>query len=235
MAYGHWRIGLDLRRDAMVCIALQKRRSGWALRRWWQQEDAPEITDEARIATLRLWRREMPNQHSTAIALSAAGTLKRTLSVPGLALRDSEQAQWIVNSVAQQLEMAAEALAFDYCNTAENNVSVTAARRQDVDRLLSLAAAAGLKVKAVTPDACALQHYLDWLPPGYGSINWFDGEAWLWATATDWGRSPEPLADALRCGGGSFDPWSCLNQLYPPLPEKSERFTVALALALGER
>lgn len=235
MAYRYWQTGLHIQGDAMVCIALQQMRSGWALRRWWRQALSPQATDADRIATLRQWRREMPVQHRVAIALPAAGTLKKALPAPGLALRDSEQAQWVISSMAQQLEMAEASLAFDYRQVNPGGFQVTAARQQDVLRLRQIAKGAGLNLAAVTPDASALQAYLPWLPEGAGSVSWFDGERWLWASGDDWGCAEHPAPGSMLCGSGidDFDPWHCLSQLQPPLPANGDAFAVALALALG--
>ncbi|ELN2736891.1 hypothetical protein [Pluralibacter gergoviae] len=237
MAYRYWQAGLHIQRDAMVCVALQQGRSGWGLRRWWWQQNAPDATDVQRIVTLRQWRREMPLQHRVAVAFPAAGTIKRTLPAPGLTLRDSEQAQWITSSMAQQLEMPAGALACDYHDVAQRGLRVTAARQQEVVRLYRLARDAGLRVGSVTPDASALQHYFPWLTDSAAGLSWFDGEQWLWATREDWGCGAEPAPDAIRCcsDADGFDPWRCLSQLQPPLPEAGDRFTIALALALAGR
>lgn len=235
MAYGYWQAGLHIQRDAMVCVALQQSRSGWGLRRWWCQHYAPDATDAQRITTLRQWRREMPIQHRVAVAFPAAGTIKRTLPTPGLTLRDSERAQWIVSSMAQELEMPPGALACDYQAAQPQGLNVTAARQQEVIRLHQLVRTAGLRVGTVTPDASALQHYFPWLSERAGGLSWFDGEQWLWATRDDWGCRTDPAPDLIRCGsqGEEFDPWSCLCQLQPPLPENAGRFTIALALAIA--
>ena len=235
MAYRYWHVGLHIQRNAMVCVALQQGRSGWGLRRWWRQQNAPDAADARRIETLRQWRREMPLQHRVAIAFPAAGTLKRTLPAPGITLRDSEQAQWVASSMARQLEISSETLTCDYHGVAQRGFCVTAARRQEVTRLFQLAKAAGMRVGSVTPDASALQRYLPWLTDNIHGLSWFDGEQWLWATGEDWGCGPDHVPGLVSCGGGTadFDPWRCLSQLQPPLPEEGGQFTVALALALG--
>lgn len=235
MTYRYWQAGLHIQDDAMVCIALQQARGGWALRRWWQQALTPHSTDADRTATLRKWRREMPVQHRIAVALPAGGTLRKVLPAPGLVLRDSEQAQWIISSMAQQLEMAEASLAFDYCQATRGGFQVTAARQQDVLRLRKMAKGAGLNLAAVTPDASALLAFLPWLPDGAGGVSWFDGERWLWAAGEEWGCADHPAPGSLVCGSGinDFDPWHCLSQLQPPLPVNGDTFTIALALALG--
>lgn len=233
MAYRIWRVGLHIQHHAMVCIALQRGRSGWALQRWWREESADAQSDEGRIATLRRWRREMPLRHRVAMALPAAGTLQKTLPAPGLALRDSEQAQWVVGSMARELEMPASSLAFDYRQTGEHTLHVTAARRQDVVRLRRMAAAAGLKVAAVTPDACALRAFFPWLKKRADGLSWFDGEQWLWATPGGWGYGSEPVGCPVSGYGDGFDPWQCLSHLQPPLPEQGDAYAVAIALSLG--
>lgn len=238
MTYSHWQAGLHFQQDSVVCVALQRTRFGLALRRWWQIPLAKEVTEPKVIAALCKIRREMPRYHRIAVALPAADTLQKQLPPPQMHLRESEQVQWIVNTVAQQLEMPANTLAFDFHDTDANSYSVTAARQRDISLLQQRLRAARLNLFAITPDACALQNFLPWVSEAVPGLCWRDGEHWLWATRESWGSSPEQLDEFLPCTtqslvGETFNPWFPLNQLQPPLPENGDAFAIALALAVG--
>lgn len=238
MAYSQWLAGLHFQPDSIVCVAVQKTRSGRALRRWWQLPVAADVSEAELVAALRRIQREMPRFHRLVAALPAAVTLQKQLPPPQMVLRESEQARWIATSVSKQLEMPTDTLTFDYQNTDTNSYSVTAARRRDVDVLQQRLRAAGLNILAITPDASALQNFLPWLAKEETGICWRDRHQWLWATREAWGCSSEPPDGLLRCttqrtDGIGFNPWFPLCQLQPPLPEKGDAFAIALALALG--
>lgn len=238
MAYSHWQVGLHFRPTEIVCVALQKTRFGSALRRWWQVPVETQATESELTNALRRLQRELPRNHRLSAALPTAETLQKQLPVPQLPLRESEQEKWIASTVAQQLEMPAEELVFDYRKTETNSYSVTAARRSDVDRLQRRVTGAGLNLCAIAPDACALQHFLPWVAQDKLGVRWRDGDQWLWATRNAWGACAEPDPSLLPCtthltSGEAFNPWFPLHQLQPPLPENGDLFSIALALALG--
>lgn len=259
MAFGCWQIGLHIQQDKIAALALQRVRGGWALRRWWLLPLPADLstlsssqTENALVAALSAWRRELPWQHAVSLAFPAHRTLQKTLPQAAMTLRDSEQAQWIASAMAQQVAMEPSALCFDYQpNIQAEGWSVTAAQRKDVEPLQRIARALRLHVTAITPDACALRHFLPWLSQGASGLAWQDDARWLWAGAAGWGSvlqaeasslhqlstrlaMPELVrctaqADAVSC----FDPWSVIGQIQPPLPTDSDAFAIAIGLALG--
>ncbi|SNY71909.1 pilus assembly protein PilM [Enterobacter sp. CC120223-11] len=240
MAYSQWLSGLHFQQDNLVCVALQKSRSGYALRRWWQLPLARDASEEEQSAALRRIQREMPRFHRVAVALPASDTLQKQLPSPQMALRESERALWVAGTVAKQLEMPIDTLTFDYQSTETNIYSVTAARRRDVAALQKRLHTAGLNVEAITPDASALQSFFTWMAKDEQGLCWQEQHHWLWATRNAWGSGAEPPEGLLRCttqphNGPSFNPWFPLTQLQPPLPERGDDFAIALALALGVR
>lgn len=259
MAFGCWQIGLHIQQDKIAAIALQRVRGGWALRRWWLlplpadfSSLSPAQTENALEAALSAWRRELPWQHAVSLAFPAHRTLQKTLPQAAMTLRDSEQAQWIASAMAQQLAMEPAALCFDYQpNILADGWSVTAAQRKDIDPLQRVAHALRLHVTAITPDACALRHFLPWLPHEAGGLAWQDSRQWLWASASGWGsvsRAEVPSLQQLStrlampeltfcCVQAEnvprFDPWCVMGQIQPPLPADSDAFAIAIGLALG--
>ncbi|MEO3991635.1 pilus assembly protein [Pseudocitrobacter cyperus] len=259
MAFGCWQIGLHIQQDKIAALALQRVRGGWALRRWWLlplpadfSSLSPPQTENALVATLSPWRRELPWQHAVSLAFPANRTLQKTLPQAAMTLRDSEQAQWIASAMAQQVAMEPGALCFDYQQSPQaDGWSVTAARRKDVEQLQRVARALRLQVTAVTPDASALRQFLPWLSAEWNGLAWHDANQWLWANATGWGSAELEQTPSLshlearlattglvQCtthvgGAICFDPWSVIGQKYPPLPGEGDDFAVAIALALG--
>ncbi|MGU3415248.1 pilus assembly protein [Enterobacteriaceae bacterium C34A] len=240
MAYSQWLAGLHFQQDNLVCVALQKARSGYALRRWWQLPLVRDASEQEQSTVLRRIQREMPRFHRVAVAISASDTLQKQLPQPQMALRESERAQWVASTVSKQLEMPADTLAFDYQSADTNIYSVTAARRRDVDALQKRLCDVGLNVETITPDASALQSFLPWIAKDEQGLCWQDKCQWLWATRNAWGSGAEPPEGLLQCttkllSGTSFNPWFPLTQLQPPLPACGDDFAIALALALGVR
>lgn len=259
MAFGCWQIGLHIQQDKITALALQRVRGGWALRRWWLlplpadfSSLSPSQTENALVAALSAWRRELPWQHAVSLAFPAHRTLQKTLPQASMTLRDSEQAQWIASAMAQQVAMEPSALCFDYQpNTQVEGWSVTAAQRKDVEPLQRVARTLRLQVTAITPDACALRHFLHLLPHNAGGLAWQDSHQWLWASAAGWGSVPLTEAPSLQqlstrlslpelvhCTAQSddllhVDPWCVIGQIQPPLPADSDAFAIAIGLALG--
>lgn len=156
--------------------------------------------------------------------------------------------------MAQQLEMPASSLCVDYAQSAAvDGWRVTAAQRLDVNALCRLATRLRLRVVGIVPDASALSAFIPWLPVETQGLAWRDEASWLWATAENWGYclcSDAPsfphmvsrvnagafrLCTSAPCDGQSFDAWSVIDRLQPPLPSCGDSYTVALGLALGAR
>lgn len=261
MAFGCWQIGLHIQQDKIAALALQRIRGGWALRRWWLlplpadfSALSPSQTENALVAALSAWRRELPWQHAVSLAFPAHRTLQKTLPQAAMTLRDSEQAQWIASAMAQQVAMDPSALCFDYQPTPQTEGwSVTAAQRKDIEPLQRVARMLRLHVTAITPDACALRQFLPWLSREASGLVWQDNSQWLWASTSGWGSVSLAEAPSLQqlCTRLSqpelvcctaqvedvphFDPWRVIGQMQPPLPADSDVFAIAIGLALGAR
>lgn len=256
MAFRYWQLGLHIQHEGIFIVALQRGRSGWALKRWWHLPltVSSDQNDSALLETLIPWRRELPWQHTVSFAFPANRTLQKTLPLPTIALRETEQKQWIASTMSQQLEMEPNALCFDYyLAEPEGCWHVTAAQHNEVARLQRLAQQLRLQVAAITPDACALQTFLPLLAENETTLVWRDHQQWLWANRKEWGHcsltdipsvshlsarlaiSPEALVccSSALPSARYFDPWEAISQKYPPLPIGGEGFAVAIALAMG--
>jgi len=256
MAFKIWHTGVHIQQDKVLAVALVREKSGWGLRRWWQLpltegiiRDGQILQPEQLAAALREWRQTLPHQHQIFLAFPAARTLQRTLPRPAMTLRDSEQTAWIASALSRELEMAPEALRFDYAeDTFSQTFQITAAQNKEIDALLELARVLRLQLTTITPDAGALTHLLPFVQTPAQCIAWRDRDQWLWAMRHQWGRrglaeapDVERLAAllALRveeiacCDMASFDPWCVVPHRQPPLPENGADFSVALALAAG--
>lgn len=256
MVFKTWRTGVHIQQDKVLAVALVRRKSGWGLRRWWQLPLAEGIIRDGQIlqpeqlaAALREWRQWLPYQHQVLLAFPAARTLQRTFPRPAITLRDSEETAWIGAALSRELEMAPDALRFDYAeDTFSQGYQVTAAQNKEIATLLELARVLRLRLTAITPDAGALAHFLPFVHAPAQCIAWRDRDQWLWAMRHQWGRrglaeapDVESLAALLAlgveeiacCDMRSFDPWNVLSHRQPPLPENGADFSVALALALA--
>lgn len=258
MAFNCWQVGLHIQQDNIFIIALQRARSGWSLRRWWQlplsSSASPHEQDERLLAALAPWRHELPWQHTVSVAFPARRTLQKSLPGAAITLQEHEQRQWIASAMSQQLEMPVDALCFDY-HLAEpaGQWNVTAAQQREVASLQQLLRRLRLHTAAITPDACALQVFLPLMVDPRAVLVWRDASHWLWAHREGWGSgalsdTASPLLLAARLdvdparlvhigandlGGPCFDPWSAIAQKQPPLPTCGDAFAVAIALAMG--
>ncbi|MCU6667951.1 pilus assembly protein PilM [Enterobacteriaceae bacterium H4N4] len=257
MAFKIWHTGVHIQQDKILAVALVREKTGWGLRRWWQLPLAVGTVSEGQIlkpeqltAALAEWRKMLPLHHRIFLAFPASRTLQRTLPRPAMTLRDSEQVAWITSAMNRELDMAHDALRFDFAeDTFSQTFHVTAAQNKEISTLLELAKALRLRLAAITPDAGALTHFLPFLATPVQCIAWRDKDQWLWAMRHQWGRrglaeapDVEQLAALLAlgveeivcCEAGRFDPWSLLTRSQPPLPENGADFSVALALAMGD-
>ncbi|MDY1038070.1 DNA utilization protein HofM [Lelliottia sp. CFBP8978] len=257
MAFKTWRTGVHIQQDRVIAVALTKERSAWYLRRWWQIPLLPDairdgqiVNPEQVVSALSEWSRALPRYHRIFLAFPAARTLQKALPRPGMRLNDSEQASWIASAMSRELEMAPDALCFDYVeDTLTQAFHVTAAQNKEVADLLMLAKTLRLNLTAITPDAGALTNLLPLLAAPVQCVAWCDSNQWLWAMRHQWGRKrhdeAENVADLAALlalnpqeivlfDARQHDPFSLISRYQPPLPENGADFTVALALAMGE-
>ncbi|MTH47723.1 type IV pilus biogenesis protein PilM [Intestinirhabdus alba] len=257
MAFRFWKIGLHIQQHVALAVAVTKLATGWQLQRWWRLPLTPGVIDDGYIRdpelltrTLRPWSRELPRRHRLHLSFPTGRTVQKSLPRPSMALREREQSAWLGGTLARELNMESDALRFDYGDDAlAPAFNVTAVQSREIATLLTLAQTLNLRVAAVTPDACALQRLLPYLPSEQRCLVWRDEAQWLWATRYAWGRrAAGTLDDATALAAqlslppeaiafsrpDDFDPWRAVSVRQPPVPDGGHAFAVALGLALGE-
>ncbi|MES0266969.1 DNA utilization protein HofM [Citrobacter sedlakii] len=257
MAFKIWQIGLHIQQREALAVAVVRGASGWSLQRWWRIPLAQSTLQEGHMhdpeqlaAALHAWSRELPQRHQVHLSFPASRTRQKTFPRPSMSLREREQTAWLTGSLARELDMDPDALRFDYSEDAlAPAFTVTAAQDKEVSTLLTLAQTLRIQVAAITPDACALQRLLPFLPPTQSCVAWRDETQWLWATRYAWGRktvaevasvdglsaSLSLMPDAVAlCAKAQFEPWQAISVRQPPVPEEGHAFAVALGLALGD-
>lgn len=258
MASRVWKMGLHIQQDGVRAVALQQRRQGWQLKKWWYfplinatDHNGLIRSSEALLKTLQSLRAELPAQHHLRIAFPARRTLQRTMPLPG-SLCESECHTYVTASTAKALQMPPGSLLSDYYpDVAHTSLSVTAAHRQEVDDVTTLLERAGFSHYALTPDACALTSFFHFAAPQVQGVAVYDGEQWLWATQARWGSQAEGGMESLSetlsltasqwlccCespaqGYHACNPWQWLTWAHPPKAPDEWRFAVALGLAWG--
>ncbi|MEH0873139.1 pilus assembly protein PilM [Pectobacterium cacticida] len=195
MAYHIWRIGLDIQNGFMHALAVQRRRDGWRLRHWWQCP-LPDDTlragslhhTEALCEALRTWRRWLPEHISLRVGFPVQRILQQRLPMPDPRLREPERSLYIENQAARKLPVSSESLAIDYREDPRDpgGLQVTAARRQEIDILLTCLNSVGLRPDVIEVSTCALRRmaHLAGLE-AQGLLLHRLLEGWLWTSPWD--------------------------------------------------
>lgn len=234
MAFKTWQIGLHIQQHEALAIAVIRGASGWSLQRWWRLPLMNASTAEGTIPdpqslahVLRPWSRELPLRHRIYLSFPANRTLQRAFPHPPMRLREREQVAWLSQTMARELDMDPDLLRFDFQDDALSPAfNVTAVQSKEISELLTLAQTLNVRIAAVTPDACALQRLLPFIPSGRQCLVWRDESQWLWATRYAWGRKSAREATTLHdlaatlsvvpehislCAEGEFDPWRAVT------------------------
>ncbi|ECJ7447616.1 DNA utilization protein HofM, partial [Salmonella enterica] len=206
MAFKTWQIGLHIQQHEALAIAVIRGASGWSLQRWWRLPLMNASTAEGTIPdpqslahVLRPWSRELPLRHRIYLSFPANRTLQRAFPHPPMRLREREQVAWLSQTMARELDMDPDLLRFDFQDDALSPAfNVTAVQSKEISALLTLAQTLNVRIAAVTPDACALQRLLPFIPSGRQCLVWRDESQWLWATRYAWGRKSAREATTLH-------------------------------------
>lgn len=158
-----WLVGLDIQPHVMYATALQRRRTGWQLRRWWRLPLPEGVCDERlrqpRLLgeCLRAWRRELPARARVRLGLPPTQVMQRTLLRPERRLPATIRQEALRLAVQKQFHLSCEEMAYDYAPASESDLTITAARHQDVQSWLEAMAIAGLRPEIIDITPCALR------------------------------------------------------------------------------
>jgi pilus assembly protein HofM len=260
MAFGNWRIGMDIQEDAIRAVAISRRRGAWYLQRWWRLPVDGENEGEKLSVALNGWHRQLPLGYCLCLGFPTRRTLQREIPAPPSGLSELQYSHYVASATGRQLQMSEQTLCLDFRPVpGEPRFAVTAARASEVDRLVASIRRARLKLTAIAPEACALFSFLPFIHDDDSDdacLVCRTATEWLWVRHTRWGSLPcQEVPDCVAlcqrlsvtarhlvcCSPGvltndevrEFDPWRVLSRLQPPLPEEGERYAIALGLALA--
>lgn len=143
MAFNIWKIGLHIQQHEALAVAIVREASGWYLQRWWRIPLTPQaIVDghirepEQLVAALLPWSRGFLADTIFISLFPPTGRYKK-FPRPTMTLREPEQTAWLSGSMARELDMAPDALHFDYSeDTLSPAFNVTAAQSKEISALL---------------------------------------------------------------------------------------------------
>lgn len=262
MAFGNWRIGVDIQEDAIRAVAVSRRRGAWHLQRWWRLPVKDESEGEKLSVALNDWYRQLPLNYCLCVGFPTRRTLQREIPAPPPGLSELQYSHYVASATGRQLQMSEQTLCLDFRPVpGEPRFAVTAARASEVDLLVASMRQARLRLTAIAPEACALFSFLPFIHDDDSDredacLVYRTETEWLWVRQTRWGSFPchevpdcaalcQRMAVTPRhlvcCSPRAlandevreFDPWQVLSRLQPPLPEEGGRYAIALGLALA--
>ncbi len=254
MAFKTRQIGLHIQQHEALAIAVIRGASGWSLQRWWRLPLMNASTAEGTIPDPQslahvLRPRAVSCRYVTVfISFPANRTLQRAFPHPPMRLREREQVAWLSQTMARELDMDPDLLRFDFQDDALSPAfNVTAVQSKEISELLTLAQTLNVRIAAVTPDACALQRLLPFIPSGRQCLVWRDESQWLWATRYAWGVNRRAMRrrcmtlpqhypscrNIFRYAPRANSTWRAVTVRQPPVPPDGYRFAIALGLAMG--
>lgn len=165
MAFQTWQVGLDIQNGQLCALAVQRRRSGWQLRHWWQHALPHDTLTNGLVQRsgplvplLRQWRQRLPRQISLRVGFPARLALQHSLALPQRSLREPERSSYITAAAKRFFPIEPEKLALDYREPAVDSglLWLTAARREAVSGWLAMLRSARLKPQVLELAPAAL-------------------------------------------------------------------------------
>ncbi|MBK0003086.1 type IV pilus biogenesis protein PilM [Erwinia sp. S38] len=270
MAFQTWQVGLDIQNGQLCAIAIQRRRNGWQLRHWWQHT-LPQDTlrnglvqrPEILISILQRWRRLLPSRIALRVGFPPQLVMQRQLSLPATHLREAARSDYIHAAAKRFFPIEPEALALDFrlSDGGENQLTLTATRREALQGWLDCLQQVGLipDVIDLTPSALSVLARALMLAPDASLVHRLS-DHWLWYSPQHaerpWGWCPREdiadfsalqqrylppqsavwyssaLDDAPPQGTMALSPFAALQFLQPPLPVCGGAYTIAAGLAM---
>ncbi|MFC0227783.1 type IV pilus biogenesis protein PilM [Serratia aquatilis] len=187
-----WQVGLDIQSHCVRALAAQRRRNGWQLRHWWQQELPEPVMREGYleqsdilITALKQWRARLPRHISLRIALPAQRVLQQILPLPDSRLREPVRHAYITTQGLKQFPLDSQTLVMDYRQAHPNThqLLLTAARQQELQQWLQYLLQANLQPEVIdiTPSALRMMAGFAGLAADVGLLHRLEYE-WLWVT-----------------------------------------------------
>ncbi|NDL64475.1 pilus assembly protein PilM [Acerihabitans arboris] len=166
MGFCTWQVGLAFENGTARALAVQRRRQGWQLRQWWQQ-NLPEAARDGVGGSppaglerqLSAWRRQLPGRISLRVCLPAAELMHRRMAAPDNRLSEPEREWYIAAHARRHFPIGHEKLLLDYRRDpqAPDTLLVTAARQAAVEQWLNCLERAGLVPDVLDIAPCALR------------------------------------------------------------------------------
>lgn len=234
MAFQTWQVGLDIQNTQLCALAIQRRRDGWQLRRWWQQglpkdtlrngmlQSSPELQ-----TALRKLQQQLPQRYSLRVGLPAQLVLQRPLPLPAQRLQEPALGRYVTAAAQRLFPVDADALALDYrASDLDSQLYVTAARREAIAQWLAPLQQSALQpaVFELTTHALALTAQAAGLA-GDAALLLHHDTQWLWYSrasdslvgSADLECTPEALAE--RCFPTASVIYGCVPS-HVPLPDR---------------
>lgn len=189
MAFQTWQVGLDIQNTQLCALAIQRRRGGWQLCRWWQQglpqdtlrngvlQSSPELQ-----AALRMLQQQLPQPYSLRVGLPTQLALQRSLALPTQHLQEPALERYVTSAAQRLFPVEPEALALDYrASDVDRQLYVTAARQAVIAQWLAPLQQSALRPRVfeLTTHALALTAQAAGLADNAALLLCHDAQ-WLW-------------------------------------------------------
>nr|WP_314425185.1 pilus assembly protein PilM [uncultured Erwinia sp.] len=270
MAFQTWQVGLDIQNGQLCAIGIQRRRNGWQLRHWWQHT-LPQDTlrnglvqrPEILISILQRWRTLLPSRIALRVGFPPQLVMQRQLSLPATHLREAARSDYILAAAKRFFPIEPHALALDFrlSDGSENQLTLTATRREALQGWLDCLQRVGLapEVMDLTPSALFVLAKALALGPDVTLVHRLS-DHWLWYSPQHgerpWGWCPlddvpdfsvlqqrylppqgavwysSAQDDVLPEGTTALSPFDALQFLQPPLPVRGGAYAIAAGLAM---
>lgn len=196
MIFSGWRIGLDIQREGIRAVAIQRHRQGWQLRQWWNLPYSSVVSDDdilsfstVLLEVLDSWRKQLPYRYKLSVSFPAERTFQQNIPIPDKSFRESVRENYVAYTAAQHLQLPASQLCYDYLEQG-GVLKVTASHQSDIDTYLSCLASVKLYPDTVTPG----DKVLGALPVACHSQTCEfrvheERDYWLWASCHNTGAS----------------------------------------------
>lgn len=145
MAFSTWQVGLDIQNGQFCALGIQRRRSGWQLRHWWQHALPHDTLIQGQLqcsdvlkTLLQRWRKQLPHHISLRVGFPPQMVLQHRIEIPRQPLREPHLGRYITAAAKRVFPVEPETLTLDYRQPASSGdqLWLTATRREVLQRWL---------------------------------------------------------------------------------------------------